>query len=86
VTKFQQAKFTVGAVGDNAKYAEGWERIFGKKETIEQARYSPSRHGMTRCQSDDDGYCSYGLCPQLRDGEPEASGRHCPFDRRPKDE
>lgn len=32
------------------------------------------------CRSDRDGECSWGGCPQLRDGEPEASGRHCPLD------
>jgi len=35
---------------------------------------------MTRCQADDDDYCDWKECPQLRDGEPERSGRHCPLD------
>lgn len=36
---------------------------------------------MTRCQADDDDGCDYKDCPQLRDGEPLRSGRHCPWDR-----
>ena len=35
---------------------------------------------VTRCQADDDDECDYDRCPQLRDGEPAKSGRHCPLD------
>lgn len=42
-------------------------------------------HRMTRCQSDDDGYCVFSECPQLRDNEPHATGRHCPLDIPPAD-
>jgi hypothetical protein len=34
------------------------------------------------CQSDDDGHCNWAGCPQLNDGEPAKSGRHCPRDAR----
>ena len=27
-----------------------------------------------------DGDCYWPGCPQIRDGEPEKSGRHCPLD------
>lgn len=43
-------------------------------------RYDGSTHTVTRCQADDDGECSYDGCPQIRDGEPTKSGRHCPRD------
>lgn len=33
------------------------------------------------CHADSDGDCVWEHCPQLRDGEPAASGRHCPLDR-----
>ena len=33
-----------------------------------------------RCQAARDGECDYAHCPQLRDGEPARSGRHCPVD------
>lgn len=36
--------------------------------------------GTTQCHSNNDGECSWSGCPQLRDGEPNASGRHCPLD------
>lgn len=32
------------------------------------------------CHSDDDGDCTWPHCPQLRDGEPKRSRRHCPLD------
>lgn len=35
---------------------------------------------ITRCQADSDGDCEWSGCPQLRDGEPRATGRHCPWD------
>ena len=31
------------------------------------------------CHSAKDGECQWVLCPQLRDGEPEKSGRNCPL-------
>lgn len=30
------------------------------------------------CMSDSDGDCTWESCPQLKDGEPERSGRTCP--------
>ena len=35
---------------------------------------------VERCHSDRDGDCVHANCPQLRDGEPRKSGRHCPLD------
>lgn len=32
------------------------------------------------CRADRDGDCSWQECPQLRDNEPKATGRHCPRD------
>ena len=44
-------------------------------------RYDLQRRCMTRCQANDDGMCyDASVCPQLRDGEPARSGRHCPLD------
>lgn len=34
---------------------------------------------LVRCASDSDGDCDDPRCPQTRDGEPAASGRHCPL-------
>lgn len=46
-------------------------------------RFDQNQRRMTRCQSDDDGHCESETCPQLMDGEPARSGRHCPLDRDP---
>jgi hypothetical protein len=35
---------------------------------------------LTRCGAGRDGECGHTQCPQLRDGEPRATGRHCPLD------
>lgn len=32
------------------------------------------------CHAGRDGECTWSGCPQIRDNEPEASGRHCPMD------
>ncbi len=32
------------------------------------------------CHAGKDGDCSWSECPQLHDGEPKKSGRHCPID------
>jgi hypothetical protein len=34
---------------------------------------------LTSCQADSDGECNHPLCPQIRDGEPEKTGRSCPL-------
>ena len=36
--------------------------------------------GLPTCQSGSDGDCSFKDCPQLKDNEPEKTGRHCPLD------
>jgi hypothetical protein len=32
------------------------------------------------CHSHKDGDCTWAKCPQIRDGEADKSGRHCPLD------
>lgn len=34
------------------------------------------------CRAGRDGECNWAKCPQLRDGEPAGTGRHCPIDWR----
>jgi len=44
---------------------------------------SPNRaqgEPLIRCAAGRDGECSHAQCPQLRDREPAATGRHCPID------
>lgn len=47
---------------------------------LELANRAPAQDGKERCHANRDGDCSAATCPQLRDGEPEATGRHCPID------
>ena len=35
---------------------------------------------VNQCRSCRDGECFWSECPQLRDNEPAATGRHCPLD------
>lgn len=42
--------------------------------------YNEQERRITNCQAGGDGDCKWSACPQLRDGEPAASGRHCPLD------
>ncbi|CNG27559.1 hypothetical protein [Yersinia kristensenii] len=35
---------------------------------------------LKRCAAARDGECHHAECPQLRDNEPKATGRHCPID------
>jgi hypothetical protein len=42
-----------------------------------QQAYQPNE-----CHGHEDSECAWKECPQIRDGEPEKSGRHCPLDNR----
>lgn len=44
------------------------------------AAQSSTDHPLTRCAAGRDGECAHAQCPQLRDGEPAKTGRHCPLD------
>jgi hypothetical protein len=37
--------------------------------------YDPGSH----CHAQNDGDCTWDACPQMRDGEPEKTGRTCPL-------
>jgi len=43
-------------------------------------QYNMQGRRFSRCQADDDDHCVHRNCPQLRDGEPKKTGRHCPLD------
>jgi len=49
------------------------------------ARYGASLPGDDHCHAHQDGDCTWEKCPQIRDGEPQKSGRHCPLDKRTDD-
>lgn len=46
------------------------------------ARFNEHDH----CHADSDGDCNYPDCPQIKDGEPQKTGRHCPLDNKSRDE
>jgi hypothetical protein len=40
----------------------------------------PLKSDPLGCHGGQDGDCVWTECPQLKDGEPQATGRHCPLD------
>lgn len=50
---------------------EGRARTIANRERYEDRE---------RCHAQKDGDCEHEGCPQLRDGEPAKTGRHCPID------
>jgi hypothetical protein len=71
------------------KSAPAIEPVEGASKETEQPQgriafpmpYSKSeKKELARCHADRDGECVHKDCPQLRDGEPKKSGRHCPLD------
>jgi hypothetical protein len=55
-------------------------RIQEDIRAIEIKDDSTTEGGELMCHANRDGDCSWKDCPQLRDGEPKKTGRHCPFD------
>lgn len=39
----------------------------------------PKEPKVPHCRSGRDGDCFWDQCPQERDGEPEKTGRYCPY-------
>ena len=48
--------------------------------------FRAQRAAEGHCMSNREGDCNWSECPQLRDGEPERTGRHCPRDTHDDDE
>lgn len=44
------------------------------------ASRAPNLTGCHAAGRNSDGECNWRECPQLKDGEPDKSGRHCPLD------
>jgi len=63
-------------------HAAGWSACEVAAQQVAEA----DRAAQARCHADRDGDCSWFGCPQLRDGEPAATGRHCPLDVRDPEE
>lgn len=69
-TQARSAGWTIGKVATNRIY---------------NGVFDPSSEPQ-RCHGASDGECIWKRCPQLRDGEPAKSGRHCPLDTREDEE
>lgn len=55
-------------------------------EPADPAQQKPGSLPLLHCASDRDGDCTHDQCPQIRDGEPEKSHRHCPLDKSDREE
>lgn len=51
-----------------------------------KASIAQTEKPLTGCAANRDGECFHSQCPQLRDGEPMKSGRHCPLDTQEDEE
>lgn len=49
-------------------------------------KFHPQQRVINHCQGGSDGDCFWEHCPQARDNEPHATGRHCPLDWMPDDD
>lgn len=61
-------------------------RITAGEYEVTVRRVPKKELDLLHCHAGSDGECNWKSCPQLRDGEPKKSGRHCPQDRRTEDE
>lgn len=69
----KEARFVIAAGGNLDPLTEG-EQLDAELGSL------PNNRPHCRASSDD-GFCAWRRCPQVRDGEPGATGRHCPYDR-----
>lgn len=81
----EQLRSDLDRVSTNARIAA--QRIGPKIASMMQAFAQEVEHVCkpaverpVRCHAARDGECQWELCPQLRDGEPTKTGRHCPLD------
>ncbi|WP_242540132.1 hypothetical protein [Trinickia mobilis] len=86
-----QSASKVGAYRGAYGHAAEWIRTVAKTaDVVEKLEPVPVATvivaDFARCAAHPDGDCTHAKCPQLRDGEPEKSGRHCPLDTRGDDE
>ncbi|MBP2301523.1 hypothetical protein [Azospirillum picis] len=59
---------------------EIWNQPDPRDETEDQAMAIHAAAPLDHCVAGKDGECNHPDCPQLRDGEPAKSRRHCPLD------
>lgn len=56
------------------------------KPRLVASKPKPPRMPNGSCHANSEGDCDWRRCPQIRDGEPEKTGRHCPRDIHDEDD
>lgn len=68
-------------VDSSMQYRNGTVTLTIKRKPREkESKLIQVEPSLTRCAAASDGECFHSQCPQLKDGEPAKSGRHCPID------
>lgn len=76
----------------DSKFDDARPKSVQLEEMVDASRLALQSQGavgaapLTRCAAGRDGECGHAQCPQLRDNEPRASGRHCPLDNERDDQ
>lgn len=62
--------------------AASWNKFAIRDEREADRLEKTGAHGSLElhCHAQRDGECNWVHCPQVRDNEPHATGRHCPID------
>lgn len=63
---------------DSVRYQKLIRRLAFHYARVDSVK--PPQSLLLRCAAGCDGDCFHDQCPQLRDKEPRATGRHCPLD------
>ena len=71
------------SMGPAAKAEWALRSILASQQPADQPA---EKKPLVRCAASRDGDCTHPECPQLRDNEPHATGRHCPIDTSDEDE
>lgn len=78
---YEKARRSVGIVEAFDAVAAEARRLLVRTpavgDAVSRAMAYPHRSG--RCRAGSDGDCDWPGCPQVRDGEPEKTGRPCPL-------
>ncbi|MBD3762601.1 hypothetical protein [Rhizorhabdus sp.] len=69
--------FAIAGVGEEASRLV---ESFATQQLAIAADRAANPDWVNFCRAQKDGECSWAGCPQLRDGEPARSSRHCPLD------
>lgn len=69
--KLKEAKDRLAAAQHEVSLLEG--------QIVAREKERRNSQPLKTCACDDDGCCDHPQCPQLRDNEPDKTGRSCPL-------